>query len=166
MISLDLLCGFDALISALSRALLKRIFLAMALLLLLLAVAHGQNNQVSDEHCPCSSDGALCMQCKLTRCEIGGSALGHWLPREPWAPKAGEVWSAHCSKLAKSGGAARAMCEATESPCGSVCATEATGCHELCGQTLPRAVHACASFPWPTPIKPTVALQHLPDVFT
>ena len=161
----DFLRSFDELIPPLPQAPLKWILITMALLLLLLCVAYGQN-QVADEHCPCSSNSALCMQCKQTRCEIGGSALSSWLQREPWALKAGQVWTAHCSKLAKGGAAPRTMCEATESPCGSVCAAEEAGCHESCGETLVRAVHACASFPWPTPIKSTLALQHLPDVFT
>ena len=145
----------------------------VAVLSSLLLVACGQNNEVGDENCPCPAfqqPSDLCLQCHSTRCDIGGSALGSWLQKQSWGTTAGQAWTRHCQKLSKTYPhmSTQALCQTTTNPCGSVCATEPidSDCHSVCNQNVGRAAHACSSFPWPTPIKTAVALQHLPDVFT
>ncbi|CAJ1350154.1 unnamed protein product [Effrenium voratum] len=126
-----------------------------------------QQSDPGDPNCPCSvgQESELCTQCQRTRCSIGGSALSNWL-KEDWGHKAGEMWTKSCQKLMCAGCSTSATCFAAGDPCVEACEGQSADCYSKCIQALPRAGHACATFPWPTPLKPASIMQHLPDVFT
>eukprot|EP00440_Ansanella_granifera_P067688 gb/GFBE01073426.1/.p1 GENE.gb/GFBE01073426.1/~~gb/GFBE01073426.1/.p1 ORF type:complete len:153 (+),score=18.97 gb/GFBE01073426.1/:1-459(+) len=139
----------------------------------LIGVCQAQGNEEGvDYQCPCpigEDPSEACKQCRLIRCEIGGSALSKWVETKPWAKEAGKLWTKTCQGLSSANlhSSTQVVCQTTAISCVEPCEGQDIGCAHDCNENQHHARHACTSFPWPVPFKKVgLAETDLPAVFT